>query len=520
MREMAVAVDLGRLAPDHLEAVDAGGCALAENRGARSRARRRWCRSARPRRSSGRRAGCPRNPDGRRRRRARPARRPSTRGTPVTCCLRPLPVSTSHSLPPFSVTSAMLVIGTPLPGRKSIAQGESKLATSVTVKGRSDGVACAADCDGARRRRQAAATARSCALSEGSFELFLRRSWAGMRPTRYRARHATLQPSLPGDGRSTARSSIKRKRKRRARRAFGGRKALFDRLSGVFDNAGIAKRHIVAPRTGTRTRTAGTTATSSICEAAEALFEEAAAAAIEQAGLDARPRSTGSSPSRRPASPPRASKRASGRGSACATMSAECRSSGSVARAASAALRRPRGWPAPSRAAAGCSSPSRPARSRSGSTATIPRRSSPRPCSATAPRRRSSSAEATGWRRSWAAPRNSGPTRSGSWAGTSRTRASPSSSTARSRRSSRRSLTAAVDEMLRALGQPRDAIARLCCHPGGVKVIDAIETALDLHAGRARPRARGASRLRQHERADGAVRARAADRPRPAEDAC
>ena len=33
-----------------------------------------------------------------------------------------------------------------------------------------------------------------------------------------------------------------------AREAFGGRKALFDRLSGVFDNAGIAKRHIVAPQ--------------------------------------------------------------------------------------------------------------------------------------------------------------------------------------------------------------------------------------------------------------------------------
>ena len=32
-----------------------------------------------------------------------------------------------------------------------------------------------------------------------------------------------------------------------ARQAFGGRKALFDRLSGVFDNAGIARRHIVAP---------------------------------------------------------------------------------------------------------------------------------------------------------------------------------------------------------------------------------------------------------------------------------
>ena len=32
-----------------------------------------------------------------------------------------------------------------------------------------------------------------------------------------------------------------------AREAFGGKKALFDRLSTVFDNAGIARRHIVQP---------------------------------------------------------------------------------------------------------------------------------------------------------------------------------------------------------------------------------------------------------------------------------
>ena len=36
-------------------------------------------------------------------------------------------------------------------------------------------------------------------------------------------------------GEGAARASVRRK------------KALFDRLSGVFDNAGIAKRHIVAP---------------------------------------------------------------------------------------------------------------------------------------------------------------------------------------------------------------------------------------------------------------------------------
>src|SRR5216117_1861476 len=35
--------------------------------------------------------------------------------------------------------------------------------------------------------------------------------------------------------------------KARAREAFGGEKELFDRLAGVFDNAGIARRHIVAP---------------------------------------------------------------------------------------------------------------------------------------------------------------------------------------------------------------------------------------------------------------------------------
>ena len=44
-------------------------------------------------------------------------------------------------------------------------------------------------------------------------------------------------------------------------------------------------------------------------------------------------------------------------------------------------------------------------------------------------------------------------------------------------------LESAIDEVLRSIGQPRDAIARLCCHPGGVKVIEAIETALGLSSG-------------------------------------
>jgi alkylresorcinol/alkylpyrone synthase len=44
-------------------------------------------------------------------------------------------------------------------------------------------------------------------------------------------------------------------------------------------------------------------------------------------------------------------------------------------------------------------------------------------------------------------------------------------------------LAQAVDEMCTQLGITRDEIGRMCCHPGGVKVIDAIETALKLNQG-------------------------------------
>ncbi|MBA2466401.1 MAG: type III polyketide synthase [Sphingomonas sp.] len=46
-----------------------------------------------------------------------------------------------------------------------------------------------------------------------------------------------------------------------------------------------------------------------------------------------------------------------------------------------------------------------------------------------------------------------------------------------------RELEAAVDGMLAAMETNREAISRLCCHPGGVKVIDAIESALSLPGG-------------------------------------
>ena len=44
-------------------------------------------------------------------------------------------------------------------------------------------------------------------------------------------------------------------------------------------------------------------------------------------------------------------------------------------------------------------------------------------------------------------------------------------------------LAAAVDSMLSEAGMSREDIGRFCCHPGGVKVIDAIETALGLSEG-------------------------------------
>jgi alkylresorcinol/alkylpyrone synthase len=71
----------------------------------------------------------------------------------------------------------------------------------------------------------------------------------------------------------------------RAREAFGGNKALFDRLSGVFDNAGIAKRHIVAPPDWYMSGHGWHDRNAVYLEAAESLFVEAGSAAIEKAGL-------------------------------------------------------------------------------------------------------------------------------------------------------------------------------------------------------------------------------------------
>ncbi len=74
----------------------------------------------------------------------------------------------------------------------------------------------------------------------------------------------------------------------RAREAFGGNKALFDRLSGVFDNAGIARRHIVAPQDWYMHGHGWHDRNAVYLEAAEQLFIDAARAAIEKAGLTPR----------------------------------------------------------------------------------------------------------------------------------------------------------------------------------------------------------------------------------------
>src|SRR3954453_18960379 len=68
------------------------------------------------------------------------------------------------------------------------------------------------------------------------------------------------------------------------RRAFG-RKNLFDKLSTVFDNAAIARRHLVAPAEWYEQSHGWAERNAVYLEAAESLFVGAARAAIDKAGL-------------------------------------------------------------------------------------------------------------------------------------------------------------------------------------------------------------------------------------------
>ncbi|URD60991.1 type III polyketide synthase [Sphingomonas sp. KRR8] len=69
------------------------------------------------------------------------------------------------------------------------------------------------------------------------------------------------------------------------RELFAGRKALYDRLQGVFDNAGIDQRNIVAPIEWYGHNHGWEERNRVYLEAAEALFVEAATKAIAAAGL-------------------------------------------------------------------------------------------------------------------------------------------------------------------------------------------------------------------------------------------
>ena len=73
--------------------------------------------------------------------------------------------------------------------------------------------------------------------------------------------------------------------KAKAREVFGGRKELFDRLSGVFDNAGISRRHIVAPTEWYEEPHGWKERNRIYLDACDDLFRAASAAAIRQAGL-------------------------------------------------------------------------------------------------------------------------------------------------------------------------------------------------------------------------------------------
>ena len=73
--------------------------------------------------------------------------------------------------------------------------------------------------------------------------------------------------------------------KAKARQLFGGRKELFDRLSGVFDNAGIDRRHTVTPIEWYEGNHGWKERNRLYLEACDALFRDAASLAIERAGL-------------------------------------------------------------------------------------------------------------------------------------------------------------------------------------------------------------------------------------------
>ena len=343
-----------------------------------------------------------------------------------------------------------------------------------------------------------------------------------LRAGAYRLDDATLQPTLAGHRGSAARRRAGRSQGNALARAFGGKQgAVRPAVGRVRQCRDRPAPHRRADRLVRSSRTAGTNATRVYLEAAEACSSRPRRAAIEQAGLDARPRSTGWSPSRRPASPRPASKRASGRGSGLRD---------DVRRVPMFGLGCAGG-------VNGLATAARLAAAEPGSrwlfvtveTCSISiRLDSDDPAAIVATALFGDGAAAavvtsgehglatiTGAARE-AVARHAADHGLGGRGPGPRRRLRPRHPAVHRGEAGRGGRRDAAPSWASAASD----IDRFCCHPGGVKVIDAIETALELPQGDARPRARGAARLRQYERADGAVRARAADRARPSRDAC
>ena len=270
--------------------------------------------------------------------------------------------------------------------------------------------------------------------------------------------------------------------KEAARRAWGGKPALFDRLSGVFDNAGIAKRHIVAPKDWYEDPHGWHDRNLIYLQASESLFEAAASAAIEQAGLApdeidgiVTVSTTGiATPSLEARMGPRVGLRGNTRrvpifGLGCA---------GGVNGLATAA-RLAAGDPGSRWLFVTIETCSISIRLDSEDPAAIVATAIFGDGAASAVVQCGGEGIATimgGAEKLWPdTQRIMGWDVEDPGLAVVFDRAIPPFID--------ENLAGAVDEILRALGHPRESIARLCCHPGGVKVIEAIESALDLTPG-------------------------------------
>jgi len=270
--------------------------------------------------------------------------------------------------------------------------------------------------------------------------------------------------------------------KERARRAFGGRKALFDRLSGVFDNAGIDQRHIVAPPEWYEQPHGWHDRNAIYLRASEELFIEAASTAIEQAGL----------------TPDQIDGVVTVSTTGIATPSLEARA-GPRLGIRENARRVPLFGLGCAGGVNGLATAARLAASDPGSrwlfvtieTCSISiRLDSDDPAAVVATALFGDGAASAVVQCGGEGIATIVGAAEKLWPDTQRIMGwdveDPGLAVIFDRAIPpfiEKHLEGAIDEILRVIGQPRDAIARFCCHPGGVKVIEAIETALDLKPG-------------------------------------